>query len=101
MNFLKQQDPVKYGNHIWLKEGYEAKKEYQNDVFNHLNGDIGNLQFSSPAAADTVNNWVSNITNGKINKERYFTDTCMRNLNQRESTTLLSQCLILLMLTLG
>ena len=69
LNFLNQQFPVKYGNHIWLKDGYEAKKEYKNDVSSALNGNIDNLQFSSPAAADTVNNWVSNITNGKIDKE--------------------------------
>merc|ERR1719410_2671072 len=64
LNFLKKQRPVKYGNHIWLKDGYEAKKEYQDDVSSYLNGNIGNLQFSNPAAADMVNNWVSNITNG-------------------------------------
>jgi len=68
LKFLKQQDPVKYGNHIWLKEGYEAKKEYQTDIFNYLNGNIDNLQFNTPGAKDSVNGWVSNITNGKIDK---------------------------------
>ena len=99
LNFLKQQDPVKYGNHIWLKDGYIPKKEYQNDVFNYLNGNIENLQFSNPAAADTVNNWVSNITNGKINKECYFTNTCTtRNLKSKKTfflTTYLSICEII------
>ena len=74
LNFLKKQDPVNFGNHIWLKEGYKAKKDYQKDVFNNLNADIENLQFSSPGAADTVNGWVANITNGKIDKEYYFID---------------------------
>ena len=74
LNFLKNQDPVNFGNHIWLKEGYQAKKDYQKDVFNNLNANIENLQFSSPEAADTVNGWVANITNGKIDKENYFTD---------------------------
>jgi len=68
LSFLKQQDSVKYGNHIWLKEGYEAKKQYQTDIFNYLNGNIENLQFNAPGAADTVNGWVSNMTNGKIDK---------------------------------
>jgi len=68
LNFLKNQDPVNFGNHIWLKEGYQAKKDYQKDVFNNLNADIENLQFSSPGAVDTVNGWVANITNGKIDK---------------------------------
>ena len=74
LNFLKNQDPVNFGNHIWLKEGYEAKNDYKKDVLNYLNADIENLQFSSPGAADTVNGWVANITNGKIDKEYYFTD---------------------------
>ena len=76
LNFLKKQDPVNYGNHIWLKEGYEANNDYKKDMFNYLNADIENLQFSSPGAADTVNGWAANITNGKIDKEYYFTDAC-------------------------
>ena len=72
-NFLKKQNPVNYGNHIWLKEGYKAKTQFEEDV-KYLNADIETLQFSSPGAADTVNGWVANITNGKIDKEYYFTD---------------------------
>ena len=73
LNFLKKQNPVNYGNHIWLKEGYESKKQFEEDV-NYLNADIENLQFSSPGAADTVNGWVANITNGKFDKEYHFTE---------------------------
>lgn len=80
---MKQQDSVKYGNHIWLKDGYEAKKQYQTDIFNYLNGEIGNLQFNTPGAADSVNDWVSNITNGKIDKEYYFTDAKKRDFQSK------------------
>jgi len=67
LDFLKKQNPVNYGNHIWLKEGYKAKTQFEEDV-KYLNADIETLQFSSPGAADTVNGWVANITNGKIDK---------------------------------
>ena len=59
---------MKYGNHIWIRDGYKAKKPFQQDVFNNLNADIDNLQFKTPEAADTVNSWVANLTNGKIDK---------------------------------
>ena len=84
LSFLKQQDSVKYGNHIWLKEGYLAKKQYQEDIFNYLNGDIENLQFNTPEAADTVNGWVSNMTNGKIDKEYYFTDAWKKDIPSKQ-----------------
>ena len=69
---LKQQDSVQYGNHIWIKDGYLAKKEYQVDVVNYLNAELSNLEFSSPDAAQIVNSWVANKTNGKIDKESNF-----------------------------
>ena len=70
---LKQQDSVQYGNHIWIKDGYLAKKGYQEDVVNYLNAELSNLEFSSPDAAQIVNSWVANKTNGKIDKEYNFT----------------------------
>ena len=50
-----------------------AKKEYQQDVVNYLNAELSNLEFSSPDAAQIVNSWVANKTNGKIDKEYNFT----------------------------
>ena len=50
-----------------------AKKGYQEDVVNYLNAELSNLEFSSPDAAQIVNSWVANKTNGKIDKEYNFT----------------------------
>merc|ERR1711884_494510 len=52
---LDQKSSVKYGNHIWLKENY-------------MNAKIANIDFQSLDAANEVNEWVSGVTNGKIDQ---------------------------------
>ena len=73
IKFLLKEDTVKYGNHIWVKEGYEIKDEYKNTVENYMNANITSLNFNKNTAADEVNQWVSETTNGKINKEQLIT----------------------------
>ena len=73
IKFLLNEDTVKYGNHIWVKEGYEIKDEYKNTVENYMNANITSLNFNKNTAADEVNQWVSETTNGKINKEQLIT----------------------------
>ena len=65
---LDQKSSVKYGNHIWLKENYTIKEEYKNTVENYMNAKISNIDFQSLDAASEVNEWVSGITNGKIDQ---------------------------------
>jgi len=68
IKFLLKEDTVKYGNHIWVKEGYEIKDDYKKTVENYMNANITSLNFNKNTAADEVNQWVSETTNGKINK---------------------------------
>lgn len=65
---IEQKSSVKYGNHIWLKENYTIKEEYKNTVENYMNAKISNIDFQSLDAASEVNEWVSGITNGKIDQ---------------------------------
>jgi len=68
IKFLLTQDTVKFGNHIWLKEGYEIEDDYKKTVENYMNANITSLNFNKNTAAEEVNQWVSDTTNGKINK---------------------------------
>merc|ERR1712012_1185242 len=61
IKFLIKQNTVKYGNHIWVRDGYKIKQEYKNT-------NISSLDFNKITAAEEVNQWVSETTNGKINK---------------------------------
>jgi len=72
IKFLLTQDTVKFGNHIWLKEGYEIEDDYKKTVENYMNANITSLNFNKNTAAEEVNQWVSDTTNGKINKESYY-----------------------------
>ena len=69
IKFLIKQNTVKYGNHIWVRDGYKIKQEYKNTVENYMNANISSLDFNKITAAEEVNQWVSETTNGKINKE--------------------------------
>ena len=68
IQFLNNVSSVSYGNHLWVQENYKIKEDYREDVRNHLQSDISSLQFSSDEASQIVNNWISNVTNDKINK---------------------------------
>ena len=65
---LDQKSSVKYGNHIWLKENYTINEEYKSTVENYMNAKIANIDFQSLDAANEVNEWVSGVTNGKIDQ---------------------------------
>ena len=61
LNFL-------YGNNFWVQEGIEIKESFKKMIKTNLNSGIDSINFSSPNSTDVVNDWVSNMTNGKIDK---------------------------------
>jgi len=68
IKFLLKQNTVKYGNHIWVRDGYKIKQDYKDTVENYMNAEISSLDFNKITAPEEVNQWVSETTNGKINK---------------------------------
>ncbi len=70
-NSLENPDPkveISIANSIWSRQGVDFNPEFleRNRVF--FGAEIASLDFSSPQAAATINEWVNANTNGKIEK---------------------------------
>ncbi|XP_037954863.1 serine protease inhibitor 42Dd-like [Teleopsis dalmanni] len=63
----RNSDLVKIANKLYLRDGAELKAEYQTAVKEHYLAEAENLNFAeSNLAAETINSWVSEKTEGKI-----------------------------------
>jgi serpin B len=66
---LPQLDPnttLNIANSIWYKQGFSVQPLFlQTDSIN-FRAQIQGLDFASPSAVNTINNWVNNKTSGKI-----------------------------------
>ena len=70
-NNLENPDPkveISIANSIWSRQGIEFNHDFleRNRVF--FGAEIASLDFSSPQATATINEWVDTNTNGKIKK---------------------------------
>ncbi|MCE2395666.1 serpin family protein [Candidatus Poribacteria bacterium] len=70
-NSLENPDPkveISIANSIWSRQGVDFNPEFleRNRVF--FGAEIASLDFSSPQATETINEWVKTNTNGKIEK---------------------------------
>ena len=57
---------MEIGNSVWLRSGFEPEDEYIEDVETHFDARVSTLDFDDPAAADTINAWVADATDGLI-----------------------------------
>lgn len=55
-------------NSIWIKEGFEVKSPFVDVNKQMYDAKVSNLDFSSPKALSTINNWCSDKTHGRITK---------------------------------
>lgn len=53
-------------NSVWYRIGFEVFPTFLNDCHTYFNAEVDSLDFSSPSAVGTINNWVNTETNGKI-----------------------------------
>jgi serine protease inhibitor len=53
-------------NSIWYTYGFPALPNFLNVNKNYFNAEVNSLDFTSPSAPLTINNWVNTKTNGKI-----------------------------------
>lgn len=68
---LPQLDPnttLNIANSIWYKQGFSVQSAFLQTNTTNFDAEIQALDFSSPSALSTINNWVSDKTNGKIPK---------------------------------
>jgi serpin B len=55
-------------NAVWYREDFMVKPDYLNTMYSSFDSDIAALDFSKPAALETINNWAKDNTSGKIPK---------------------------------
>jgi len=53
-------------NSIWYREGFPVRSEFLEVNQEYFDAEVAALDFASPDAAPTINNWVSENTNGRI-----------------------------------
>jgi len=55
-------------NSIWIREGELINKEFINKNEKNFNAEVSSLDFSNPKSVDTINKWIKDETEGKIEK---------------------------------
>ena len=71
VNQLLTIDPVvqlSLANSVWYSEVFEAKQTFLERMSTEYSAKTGALDFTSPSALSTINNWAKDNTNGKIEK---------------------------------
>jgi len=69
MNYLTGCDEkleVSIANSIWSRNGVKLKDQFVGLNSDYFDATVTSLDFSSPDAAEIINNWVDDNTNGKI-----------------------------------
>lgn len=68
---LKSLDPkvvLEIANAIYYKQGFEVENDFVSTNKNYYDAEVEALDFSSPNAVKTINDWVANKTHDKIDK---------------------------------
>lgn len=68
---LAPSDPkikVRIANSLWAKNGFSMNPAFIDRNKQYYGAEVASLNFSDPAAADTINQWVNRNTEGKIEK---------------------------------
>lgn len=71
MNSLMNENRIakfSISNSIWYREGFNANKEFLQTNANYYSAYVKSLDFSNKKAPDTINKWVAEATNDKIDK---------------------------------
>jgi len=69
MNYLTELDPdvaMEIANSIWYREDFDIKQEFLDINQGFFDAMVQGLNFNSPGAAQTINNWVKEKTHNKI-----------------------------------
>jgi len=63
-----EESPLHIANAIFVDYNWPLRREFAQTFADYFRGNAINLDFSSPAAVDAVNQWASDNTNGLINE---------------------------------
>ena len=69
MEYLLGLDPdvtLQIANSIWYRDGWTFKETFLNICKDYFSAEISGLDFNDPSSVDTINNWVDENTNHKI-----------------------------------
>jgi serpin B len=69
IHLLRGLDPeviFQIANSIWYKQGFPVKQSFLDTCQQYFDAVVEGLDFSDPSAVDTINAWVDESTNGKI-----------------------------------
>ena len=69
IDLLSSLDPavrLEIGNSVWHREGFTLEDGYVSEVERDFLARVGALDFADPGAADVINSWVSEATDGLI-----------------------------------
>jgi serpin B len=70
-NSLQKVDPnvqVSIANSLWAKQGFSLKPEFEQTNQEYYKANLTELDFMNPQAPSIINNWVSQKTQGKIDR---------------------------------
>jgi serpin B len=71
IDLLTRLDPLvvfRIANSIWYREGYPVKADFLDRNETYFDAVVRGMDFSAPDAPATINGWVKDNTNGKIEK---------------------------------
>jgi len=68
-----------YGNNFWVQNGFPLNKTFEKLVKDNMNSDVASLDFSEADSVTKVNEWVANMTGGKIDNlvDSFSADTTL------------------------
>lgn len=69
LNDLPAIDPgvtVQIANSIWSNEQFDILQTFEDTNRYYFNAEVASMDFSDPATKNVINQWVSDVTNGKI-----------------------------------
>jgi len=69
IKLLVELDPkvdMNIGNSLWGREGFPIQQSFKDTLQTYFNARADELDFADPAAADVINDWVNEQTNGRI-----------------------------------
>lgn len=55
-------------NSFWFDKNFSVQNEYKENLEENYYAEVQNIDFSSPSTVNTINNWCSEQTKGKIDK---------------------------------
>ena len=75
----REEENFKYGNNFWVQNGFSVNSSFAKLVKDNMNSDVDNLDFADAESVRRVNNWVANMTGGKIDNlvDSFSADTSL------------------------